>query len=223
MLKKKRTRHIIIAILFSTGILWLYTIHSIFSLPDVSHLRAVAPADTAFMDAYNGERKIQYRWIPLSKISRNLQHAVVVAEDDLFWDHSGFNWNAIKSAAKTNWRRKKLALGASTITQQLARNLFLSSSKNPFRKIKELFIALRMERELPKQRILELYLNVVEWGNGIYGAEAAAKHYFGTSAANLGTYEAAFLAAILPRPCFYDEHRDGPYLQNRIASIEKRL
>lgn len=221
--KRRRRRHIIIATLCCLGISWLYIIHSVFSLPDVSHLRGSPPETTAYMEGYDGKREIRFRWVPLKKISRYLQQAVVIAEDDHFWKHRGFNWEAIKAAVKTNWKRKKLSFGASTITQQLARNLFLSPSKNPFRKIKELFIALKLERELSKERILELYLNVVEWGNGIYGAEAAAHHYFGTSAANLGKHQAAFLAAILPRPQFYDTNHGGSYLNRRINSIESRL
>lgn len=220
---RKKTRTILMASICCLGILWLYTMHSLFSLPDVSHLRGTEPDSTAFMDAYDGDHRIRYRWVPLARISRYLQQAVVIAEDDQFWKHHGFNWEAIKAAAKTNWKRRSLSFGASTITQQLARNLFLSASKNPFRKLKELFIALKLERELPKERLLELYLNVVEWGDGIYGAEAAAHHYFGTTAAYLSPNQAAFLAAILPRPQFYDTHRNGPYLQRRIASIEKRL
>lgn len=220
---RRRTKRIVIAVISCLGILWLYTLHSMFSLPDISHLRAAPPDKTAFMDDYDGDRKIRYSWVPMKRLSRHLQHAVVIAEDDQFWNHCGFNWGAIKAAAKRNWKKKSFSYGASTITQQLARNLFLSRSKNPFRKVKELLIALKMERELSKKRILELYLNVVEWGDGIYGANAAARHYFGTSPAGLNTHQAAFLAAILPRPRYYDKHRNGPYLQNRIDSIKRRL
>lgn len=220
---KRNTKQLFIAVLCCLGIGWIYTIHTIFSLPDVSHLRAATPEVTAYMRGYNGSKPVKYRWVPMKRISKHLQHAVVIAEDDQFWQHPGFNWNAIKAAAKRNWKQRNLSYGASTITQQLARNLFLSPSKNPFRKFKELLIALKLERALSKQRILELYLNVAEFGDGIFGAEAAARHYFGTSAANLGKYQAAFLAAILPRPSFYDKHRNGPYLQRRIASIEGRL
>jgi monofunctional biosynthetic peptidoglycan transglycosylase len=211
------------AVLCCAGILWIYTIHTIFSLPDVSHLRASKPGVTAYMKGYNGSKEVKYRWVPLRRISRNLQNAVVIAEDDQFWQHPGFNWKAIKAAARRNWKRRKLSYGGSTITQQLARNLFLSPSKNPFRKFKELLIALKLERALSKERILELYLNVAQFGDGIFGAEAASRHYFGTSSAYLSKHQAAFLAAILPRPCFYESHRNGSYLQNRIASIENRL
>ena len=221
--KRLRRLKLISAAVLAMGLMWSYTVYVAFSVPDVSYLRALPPGSTSFMNNYDGDKPIRYEWVPRSRISPALARAVVVAEDDGFWDHPGFEWAAIKTAARRDWKKKRLAYGASTITQQLARNLFLSSSKNPFRKMKELLIALKLERELPKERILELYLNVVEWGDGVYGAEAAAQHYFGTSAARLGSHEAAFLAAILPRPRFYDAHRNGPYLQRRIASIASRL
>jgi len=220
---KKNTKIVLMASICCLGLLWVYMLHTIFSLPDVSHLRSAKPDETAFMQAYDGKKKLRYKWVPLKRISRNLQNAVIIAEDDQFRKHHGFVWDAIKEAAKRNWKRKSLYYGASTITQQLARNLFLSKSKNPFRKTKELLIALKLERELPKDRILELYLNVAEWGDGIFGAQAAARHYFGTSAAYLSKHQAAFLAAILPRPVYFDRHRNGEYLNGRMASIESRL
>ena len=220
---KRNTRIILMVSICFLGILWIYMIHAIFSLPDVSHLRNTHPTETSFMEAYNGKKKLRYHWVPLKRISPHLRNAVVIAEDDQFRKHHGFVWDAIKEAAKRNWKKKSLYYGASTITQQLARNLFLSKSKNPFRKTKELLIALKLERELSKDRILELYLNVVEWGDGIFGAQAAARHYFGSSAAYLSKHQAAFLAAILPRPVYFDRHRNGEYLNGRVASIESRL
>jgi len=171
----------------------------------------------------SGRDEVFFKWVPLSGISEYLRQAVVIAEDDQFFEHPGFDWEAMKRAAKVDWRRHRFSRGASTITMQLARNLYLSPDKTLFRKFKELLITLKLERELPKERILELYLNVVEWGDGIYGAEAAAKHYFGKGAAGLTRHEAAFLAAILPRPRFYDRHRGGPQLNGRVSSIERRL
>lgn len=218
----KRTMAMLATVL-SVGIVWIYSLHNLFSLPDVSHLRAVEPQETAYMAAYDGKAPIHHRWIPLTKISPFLQKAVVVAEDEQFYEHAGFDWEAIKQAAQRNWRRREFRYGASTITQQLARNLFLSPSKNPLRKLKELLIALKLERELSKDRIIELYLNVAEWGNGIYGADAAARHYFGIPASHLSPRQSAFLAAILPRPRFYDTHRNGAHLESRIASIERRI
>ncbi len=222
-MNKDTKRKIASAIIITVGIFWMMGLYDTFATPFMFYLNWLPPYRTAFMREYDGEKKLQYRWVSLKQISPYLRQGVVLAEDDKFYEHPGFDWEAIKKAAEIDWKRKRFAKGASTITQQLAKNLYLSSSKNPLRKIKEFFIALKLERELPKERILEIYLNVIEWGNGIYGAEAAAKHYFGGSAANLGKHEAAFLSAILPKPRFYDKHRSGPYLSRRISSIESRL
>lgn len=205
------------------GLIWMATLYDMIALPYTLHLRYFNPSKTAFMDYYDGKKDLQYKWVDLNHISPYLKQAVVLAEDDRFYEHGGYDLEAIKKAAKTNLKRKRLVRGASTITQQLARNLYLSKSKNPFRKLKEFLIALKLERELPKDRILELYLNVVEWGKGVYGAQAAAQHYFHHSAAALSKSEAAFLAAILPNPIYYDRHRGGSYLSSRIDSIESRL
>jgi len=222
-MSKETKRKIASAIIITIGIFWMINLYDTFATPCIFYLNYLRPYRTAFMREYDGENKLRYKWTDLKNISVYLRQAVVLAEDDKFYSHSGFDWEAIKKAAEYDLKKKRLARGASTITQQLAKNLYLSSTKNPLRKIKEFFIALKLERELPKDRILEIYLNVVEWGDGIYGAEAAARHYFGGNAVNLGKHEAAFLAAILPKPRFYDKHRGGPYLTRRIASIESRL
>lgn len=201
---------------------WFYFLSTTIGTPHVTYLKWLPPIETAFMDG-DGNDKIAYRFVPLNNISPYLKQAVILAEDDQFFEHQGVDLDALERAAKINWKRKKLARGASTITMQLARNLYLSPRKSLFRKFRELLIALKLERELSKDRILELYLNVAEWGRGIYGAESAARHYFGKSAEGLGRHEAAFLAAILPKPKFYDRHRNGPYLNRRVSSIESRL
>lgn len=201
--------------------IWLYLLSSQIGTPHVTYLKWLPPFRTAFMSVSG--HNISYKWIPISKISSNLQRAVIVAEDDQFFGHQGFDMGAIKKAIEINMKRGKFSRGGSTITQQLARNLYLSPRKSLWRKFREFLIAFKLERELPKERILELYLNVVEFGDGIYGAEAASRHYFNKSAANLTRYESAFLAAILPRPRFYDKHRLGPYLQRRIAIIESSI
>lgn len=187
-----------VGVLFLLGLAWLHLLHNTFSLPDPAALRLEPPRATRFMQAHEGE--IQYEWVPLAEISPHLQRAVIVSEDERFFEHAGFDWAAIKQAARRNWQRRRFSFGASTITQQLAKNLYLSASKNPFRKLKELLIALTLERELSKERILELYLNVVEWGPGIYGAQAAAQYYFGSEARYVSKTQAAFLASILPNP-----------------------
>jgi len=161
--------------------------------------------------------------MPLGRISPNLQRAVIVSEDASFYRHRGFDWQGIRDAATRNLDRGELQRGGSTITQQLAKNLYLSSEKNLMRKIHEALITRALEERLTKKRILELYLNVVEWGRGIYGAEAAARHHFGKSARDLSPAEAALLAAILPSPRRHDPLRVTPYLIKRQEQILRRM
>jgi monofunctional biosynthetic peptidoglycan transglycosylase len=144
--------------------------------------------------------RLRYRPVPISRISRNLVHAVVTAEDAKFFGHEGVDWDAIEQSWEKNWKEKRLARGGSTITQQLAKNLFFSTRKDPVRKVRELFVAGWLEEDLSKKRILELYLNVIEWGDGIFGAEAAAQAWYGRSAASLDETQAAGLAAMIPNP-----------------------
>ena len=201
---------------------WFYTLSSTIATPPVTALRWIPPRSTAFMDRERGGA-VSWDWVPYDRISQNLKRAVVEAEDGEFFEHQGVDVDAARRAALHNWRKRKFSRGASTITMQLARNLYLSPAKSPWRKVREVLIALKLERELSKDRILEIYLNVAEWGRGIYGAEAAARHYFRKNAKDLGARESAFLAAILPRPRFYDKHRSGPYLNRRISKIEGML
>jgi monofunctional glycosyltransferase len=165
------------------------------------------PSSTAMMDQRasearsRGEEVTQVQiWVPYDKISRNLTRAVLAGEDSRFFDHAGFDWEEIRKALEEDWNRGQFKRGASTISQQLAKNLFLSTSKNPLRKLHEAVITKEMEWILGKRRILEIYLNVIEWGDGVYGAEAAARTYFNTSAAALSSDQAAFLSAIIPSP-----------------------
>lgn len=165
------------------------------------------PSNTAMMEQRSAEardrgelpKRIQV-WVPYDRISRNLTRAVLAGEDSRFFDHAGFDWEEMRKALEEDWNRGEFKRGASTITQQLAKNLFLSTSKNPLRKLHEALITKEMEWILGKRRILEIYLNVIEWGDGIYGAEAAAHNYFNTSAAALGADQAAFLSSIIPSP-----------------------
>jgi len=166
------------------------------------------------------KHRIQQRWIPLSQISPYLVKAVLIAEDDKFWRHEGFDYDAIIKALERDIQEKKFKLGGSTITQQLAKNLYLSPVKSPFRKLKEAIITLRIERILSKKRILELYLNVVEWGDyGIFGIEAASRHYYGKPASALDAQEASRLAAILPNPRKYNPLGSSRYVLNRSCLI----
>ena len=200
------------------------------TLPDVRALRTSNPATTAFMelrareaDAKGEPVRRTQRWVPYTRISANLTRAVLVAEDARFWQHDGLDYEQLKDAVEVNFERMEFARGASTITQQLAKNLYLSPSKNPLRKLRELFITRRLEAELSKRRILELYLNVIEWGDGIYGAEAAAREYFRTSAAQLGPQESALLAGALVNARLLNPGRPTTRLRRRQQMILRRM
>lgn len=199
-------------------------------LPDVSALKRKNPAETSFMLIKERQALAQGKklgraliWTDWDGISENLKHAVLVSEDQEFYRHHGVDWESTRKAIETDWKRKRLAKGGSTITQQLARNLYLSPSKNPLRKIKEILIARRLEKELGKRRIFEIYLNVAEWGKGIYGAEAAARAYFGKSAAGLTPEEAAALAAALPSPRRYSPVKGTKFMERRKSAIVARM
>jgi monofunctional glycosyltransferase len=196
-------------------------------VPDVSKLKKENPLKTSFMQYREKEwqqegkkYRIQQRWVSLSHISPYLIRAVLIAEDDKFWSHEGFDYEALQKAMEKDIKAKKFKLGGSTISQQLAKNLYLSPSKNPARKIREAIITWRMERTLSKKRILELYLNVVEWGGtGIFGIEAASMHYYGKSASALNPQEAARLASVLPNPRKFNPLGDSRYVVHRANLI----
>jgi monofunctional biosynthetic peptidoglycan transglycosylase len=171
----------------------------------------------------NPKATLQQQWVPYAKISANLKRAVIASEDANFNDHDGVDWEALQKAYEKNNRKHKVVGGGSTITQQLAKNLFLSGSRSYIRKGQELIIAFMLETVMSKERILEIYLNVVEYGRGIFGAEAAARHYFRTSAAGLSPTQAARLAVMLPNPRFYDRNRDSNYLARRTNLIVNRM
>ena len=171
----------------------------------------------------NPNAQLKYEWVAYERISANLKRAVIASEDANFADHDGVDWEALQKAYERNNKRHKVVGGGSTITQQLAKNLFLSGSRSYLRKGQELVIAYMLETVLSKQRILELYLNVVEYGRGIFGAQAAARYYYRTSAAALGVAQAARLAVMLPNPRYYDQHRDTSYLARRTNLIARRM
>ena len=200
------------------------------SLPDVRVLRAQNPASTAFMRLREQEAHAQGKpiameqhWVPYSRISQNLKRAVIVTEDGAFWQHEGVDYVQLRDAMEVNWERGEFARGASTITQQLAKNLYLSPDKNPMRKVKELLITRRLEVELSKQRILEIYLNVIEWGDGVWGAEAAARRYFHKPAAALDASESALLAAAIANPHIMDPGHPSARLRRRQQMIMRRM
>lgn len=200
------------------------------TLPDVRPLATTNPTTTAFMElrareAREARRPVRrvHRWVPYSRISPHLKRAVLVAEDSAFWEHEGLDYAEIRKSIATALERGGRIRGASTITQQLAKNLYLSPSRDPMRKFRELVIARRLEAELPKARIFEIYLNIVEWGDGIWGAEAAARTYFGVSAAALTREQAALLAGALINPIVYSPARPPARLLRRQRIILARM
>jgi monofunctional biosynthetic peptidoglycan transglycosylase len=208
----------------------LYTLYSLFSITDLCDLAKENPKTTAFIEDRKDEwiekgskRKIYKTWVPLSRISPNVRKAVIVAEDPNFYHHNGLDFFAIKLAFRRNWEERDLGVGASTITQQLVKNLYLSSSRNPLRKYREAILALRLERCVKKNRILEIYLNVIEWGESTYGIEAAARRYYGKSAASLSRSEAAMLAAMIPNPKIYNPLKRSRALYKRQSRILRRM
>jgi monofunctional biosynthetic peptidoglycan transglycosylase len=200
------------------------------TIPDVRDLRTTNPSTTAFMELRAREarakgqqpRRIQ-RWVSYRNISPELKRAVLVAEDSAFWQHDGVDYEQLQESIEADWAKGQFLRGGSTITQQLAKNLYLSPSKNPLRKVRELIIARRLEAELKKARILELYLNLIEWGDGIYGAEAAARAYFQTSAGALGPTESALLAAAIINPRAYNPGKPNSRLVRRQQLILRRM
>ena len=193
-------------------------------------LNAFNPASTAFMDrrldtlrAADSAATLRRRWVDYDRISVHLKRAVVAAEDARFLDHEGFDWDAIQKAIARNEKRGKVVAGASTISQQLAKNLFLSGDRSYLRKAQEAAITWVIENTMSKRRILELYLNVAEWGEGVFGAEAAARHHFGVPAASLSREQAVWLACILPSPRRYHKGRVTTYLAGRVATIHARM
>ncbi len=188
------------------------------------------PATSSFMDRRlealrdkNPRARLRHQWVPYARISPHLKRAVVAAADARFLDHEGFDWEAIQKAMARNERRGRIVAGASTISQQLAKNLFLSGSRSWLRKGQEALITWMLESTMSKRRILELYLNFAEWGEGVFGAEAAARHHFGLSAAALSQEQAAWLASILPSPRRYERGRTTAYLDGRVDTILARM
>ena len=200
------------------------------TLPDVRVLATTNPTSTAFMElrarqAEDEGRKLRHmhRWVPYSRISQNLKRAVLVAEDDAFWDHEGIDIEQIRRSIEINLERGAPVRGASTLTQQLAKNLYLSPSRDPFRKLRELIIARRLEAELSKARIFEIYLNVIEWGDGIWGAEAAARTYFGAPASVLSAAQAALLAGAIINPRILNPAKPTDRLFRRQRMLLARM
>jgi len=196
----------------------------------IVYWRSFNPSVSAFMTEQlarlqeeDPEAELRHKWVPYERISPNLKRALIASEDAKFVDHEGFDWDGIEAAFEKNLKQGRIVAGGSTISQQLAKNLFLSGKKTPWRKLEEAVITVMLEAVMDKRRIFEIYLNVIEWGNGVFGAEAAARHYYRTSAARLSAGQAAKLAAMVPNPRFYDEHRNAPGLARKTRIILRRM
>jgi monofunctional biosynthetic peptidoglycan transglycosylase len=190
----------------------------------------VNPSESAFMERRlehlqekDEKATLRHQWVNYNQISMHIKQAVIAAEDAKFIDHEGFDWEGIEKAYEKNKRRKKIVAGGSTISQQLAKNLFLSNQRTPWRKIEETMITLMLETILSKQRILEIYLNVIEWGNNVYGIEAASQRYFSAHAKELNSFQSAKLASMIPNPQYYERHQDSSGLIERSGIILSRM
>ena len=188
------------------------------------------PSTSAFMEqrlevlqSKKPDAELRHQWVPYNRISNNLKRALIAAEDSKFLDHEGFDWEGIQKAYEKNQKKGKIVAGGSTISQQLAKNLFLSSRKAFWRKGEEAVITVMLEQMMSKRRILEIYLNVIEWGNGVFGAEAAARHYYKTSASSLSAEQSARLASMVPNPRYFDTHRNSRGLERKTSIILARM
>ena len=225
--KKIKWRYIFLGILLL--FIFIFIIEFL-TLPDVRYLKKENPKTTALIEIRNKEYQKKRKkpreyhlWVPYSQISPYLKKAILVGEDINFFTHSGIDLEEMKKSLEIDWKKKSFSRGASTITQQLAKNLYLSTSKNPLRKLKEILIAFRLEKALSKRRIFELYLNLVEWGDGIYGCEAASRHYFGKSSSDLTPDEAIKMATSLPFPRKYPPTSESRRFERRKKIILNRM
>ena len=223
-------RKLLRGVVVVASLVFVYIGYIYLTLPDVRPLDAENPTTTAFMELRKREAqeegralRIRHRWVPYSQISSNLRRAVLVAEDAAFFEHDGVDLKELRASLEHNWEEGRFTRGASTITQQLAKNLYLSPSRNPIRKLKELLITRRLEAELSKRRILEIYLNVIEWGDGIFGADAASRTYFGKPASALTADEAALLAGAIINPRVHNPSRPTARLLRRQQIIARRM
>ncbi|MDC7717375.1 monofunctional biosynthetic peptidoglycan transglycosylase [Vogesella sp. DC21W] len=196
----------------------------------IVYWRSFNPSASAFMTEQlallqkdDPEAELRHKWVPYERISPNLKRALIASEDAKFVDHEGFDWDGIEAAFEKNMKQGRIVAGGSTISQQLAKNLFLSGRKTPWRKLEEAMITVMLEAVMEKRRIFEIYLNVIEWGNGVFGAEAAARYYYRTPASRLSAGQAAKLAAMVPNPRYYDEHRNAPGLARKTRIILRRM
>ncbi|MFM1825051.1 MAG: Monofunctional biosynthetic peptidoglycan transglycosylase [Pseudomonadota bacterium] len=229
-LKNRFWRHRSLKGKIASVLFLLFFFYQLWVLLHILLWTVVNPSDSAFMERRlehlqekDEKATLRHQWVNYNQISIHIKQAVIAAEDAKFIDHEGFDWEGIEKAYEKNKRRKKIVAGGSTISQQLAKNLFLSNQRTPWRKIEETIITLMLETILSKQRILEIYLNVIEWGNNVYGIEAASQRYFSAHAKELNSFQSAKLASMIPNPKYYERHQDSSGLIERSGIILSRM
>lgn len=208
--------------LFVAYQLWLFA-HVCWWINHNPETSAFMATQLQVLQSKDPEAELKHRWIPYHQISPNLKKALISSEDAKFLEHEGFDWESMQTAWEKNLKKGKIVAGGSTISQQLAKNLFLSGRKTPWRKLEEAAITVMMEQMMTKRRIFEIYLNVIEWGNGVFGAEAASLHYYRKSARNLSVSESAKLAAMVPNPRYFDKNRSDRRLLRKTRIIQRRM
>ena len=208
----------------------LFVVWNLWILGHVLWWRTHNPSNTTFMSEQlarlqekDPEAELRHKWVPYARISPNLKRALIASEDAKFLEHEGFDWEGMQLAWEKNLKKGRIVAGGSTISQQLAKNLFLSSARTPWRKLEEALITLMLEQLMDKRRIFEIYLNVIEWGNGVFGAEAGARHYYKVPAARLGAAQAAKMAAMVTNPRYFDKNRNDRKLLRKARIIQRRL
>ena len=213
---------LLVITLFVAYQLWLFA-HVCWWIDHNPETSAFMETQLEVLQSKNPDAELKHRWVAYNQISPNLKKALITSEDAKFLDHEGFDWEGMQTAWEKNLKKGKIVAGGSTISQQLAKNLFLSGRKTPWRKLEEAAITIMMEQMMSKRRIFEIYLNVIEWGNGVFGAEAAAQHYYRKSARSLSSGESAKLAAMVPNPRYYDKHRSDRRLLRKTRIIQRRM
>ncbi len=223
-----KARHLVLRVTLALAA--LFTAYQLWVVAHVVWWRGHNPRTSAFMEAQlvrlqekDPDAELRHKWVPYEKISVHLKRALIASEDAKFLEHDGFDWEGIQNAWEKNLKKGRIVAGGSTISQQLAKNLFLSGKRTPWRKLEEANITVWMEMILPKRRIFEIYLNIIEWGDGVFGAEAAARHYYKVSASKLTAEQAAKMAAMVPNPRYFDKNRSDRKLLRKTAIILRRM
>ena len=202
--------------------LWLFA-HVLWWVDHNPDVTALMRERLQQMRQTNPHVQLVHQWVGYDHIAGSVKRAVIAGEDSNFLHHHGFDWDGIQLAARKDWQRGRIVAGGSTISQQLAKNLLLSEHRTPGRKLEEALVTLMLEKTMSKRRILEIYLNVIEWGNGVFGVAAASHHYFHLAPALLSNNDSARLAAMIPNPRYFDDHRNSRWLRHHTATIAARM